>query len=158
MPVDIGLIEDAWINKIETDLKTSLGLKMVSPFEGSFDEQTLSQYIVKAPFIFLQCIDDHEILKANGYKTEKATQIFSLIVGCQNLRDRRDGQKGCYSILSALKNTYDGVTLMVPLPAPPAPAPKLPDEFVQLSWERNTFLMSIKGLLIYHSVFHIPEN
>ncbi len=158
MPVDIALIEDAWINDILSTLKTSLGLKMVSPFEGSFDEQTLSQYIVKSPFIFLQCIDDHQTLKANAYKTEKAEQVFSLVVGCQNLRDRRDGQKGCYSILSALKSTYDGTTLSVPVPSPPAPAPQLPDQFVQLSWEKNSFLMSIKGLLIYHAVFNIPEN
>ena len=30
MPVDIALIEDAWINDILSTLKTSLGLKMRS--------------------------------------------------------------------------------------------------------------------------------
>jgi len=52
---------------------------MVSPFEGSFDEQTLSQYIVKAPFIFLQCIDDHEILKQMDTRRKKLHRFSRLL-------------------------------------------------------------------------------
>ena len=156
--VDIVRIEESWLKDIVTNLKSSLGLKMVEPFEGSFDETTLAQQIVNAPFIWLQLLDDHQIEKTNGYKTTKSMQTFSLVVGAQNLGDRRKGQKGCYSILGSLKDRYDGYTLMVPQVVPPAPAPALPDEFVQLSWERNTFLMSITGLLVYQSSFNIPEN
>ncbi|MEW6060360.1 MAG: phage protein Gp37 [Bacteroidota bacterium] len=146
MSVKVDKIEDAWIASINTELKTALGLKTVGTFEGSFDEESLQNSIIRAPYVLVQCVDDFSVEKSNQ-RTLKSQQIFSLVVGAESLRNRREQQKGCYTILDALREKYDGMILQISN-----------EEFVELRWQRSVFVLSVPGLLVYQQIYHIQNN
>lgn len=112
--IDIDKIEDGWLADINTNLKTALGLKTVATYESEFDLKTLQQMILLTPFALIHYGGLPTPLdRAVNRQVIKAQEVFLVYLGAQTLRDRKDVQRGCYTMIKAFRNRYDGNSVAI---------------------------------------------
>lgn len=146
--VDIDKIEDALLADIKANLASTLGLKTIDTFEQQYENKESAARLVVAPFVLLYYYDGVPVQKESGLSTIKIRDEFHFYVGSHNLRDKRGGQKGCYSILNELRKRYDGGVLAIDSPA----------ASVVLSMEgRGKFVSSEGGIIVYVARYSIHQ-
>lgn len=140
--IDVDKIEDALVAGING---AGLNLKTVSAYEADFDQAQPSQLLLMNPFVLVHYegleVDDEQRL--HDYSVGRNGQEFTFTVGSQSLKDRRDGQKGCYTIIRGLRGLFDGKTLT-------ADGKQIPIGLV-----RETFVDSRGGLIVYASTYRV---
>lgn len=138
--IDIDKIEDAWI----ADIKANIGgVKTVAVHEAPFDMKAIQAILALSPFILIRY---GGLLPVEGAKTSSGRSglnrlTFFVSVGAHELRDPKIGQRGCYSMLKALRDRYDGKSLIT------AAGP------VYLSLESEDLIESNQGLIVYGAVY-----
>ena len=138
----IQAIEDAWKADVAANLQSSLGLKTIDSYEKEFDENALQTKILIPPFFLFQYVSADPIQKFGDQSTEKQEEKFMVFCGAATLLSRRAQQTGCYALLDAIKNQYDGATLQVTSTQP-----------ITLSWQGRRFVKAMPGFMVYVSAF-----
>jgi len=138
-------IEDAW----KVDAKANItGLKTAATHEASFDVKTLAALMPLTPFILFRwggiSPEPGERMsdEASGVKKSR----FFLSIGATSLLSKTAAQRGCYDIIDAVIDRYDGGTITTT------------DGSVDLALESVNFVFSDGGLIVYGVEFCYYDN
>jgi hypothetical protein len=144
--IDAEKIEDEFINQIH---KAAPDMKTVEPFEPDFNEEELGKILVRAPFTLISALDEVPIEeeRAQNGQSVLVDQSFRLLIGTQNLRARKEGQRGCYEYLRLFKNLFEGNSFTID------------DETTgALVWFGNFYEFRKGGLVVYSQLWGIIQK
>jgi len=137
-------IEDCLIDDMKANIE---GIKTVDTHEKEFDEQTLGLLIPRAPFGLIRYVESRgvESEETSEGKEGVIKRSFVLALGASSMRSKKEGQRGCYSLLDQVRNRYDGCHLAVG------------DEEIVLYWDGDALIYSGKGIIVYAVVLSWNE-
>jgi len=138
-------IEDALI----ADMKASItGLKTCATHEKEFDEQTMQQLKPITPFALVRYggTNPTESERHADGSSGMNGREFHITVGSVSLRSKSESQRGCYDLLDAMKERYDGFTLSVT------------GGEVLLSYDGDAHQFSNNGVTVYRIFFKWDEQ
>ncbi|MBI2428736.1 MAG: hypothetical protein HYV29_08080 [Ignavibacteriales bacterium] len=138
-------IEDAFLADQRMNIA---GVKTCDTHEREFDEMILEELMPRVPFILTRyggTKPDEGERHADNSSGIKGRE-FHLTIGSESLRTKKEAQRGCYDIMDALIERYDGFVLNVG------------GSSVTLSYDGDDPFFSSKGLVTYRMFFKWTEN
>jgi phage gp37-like protein len=141
-------IQDAWIADINAHLKGSLGINTVDTHQPEYDNRTLAELMVLTPFVLLRYgrLQAVESERAADGGSVLRRQEFSLVFGDTSLLSSEEARAGCYAMLDAFRDRYDGGTLVVPDKGQ-----------IDLQLEEEMFLDSDGGVVAYYAIYSFVQ-
>lgn len=138
-------IEDALLSDIRANIT---GIKTAETHEAEFDESTLTNLIPRAPFILVRYggTDPDEGERHADGSSGVSGREFHLTVAAASLRTKKEAQRGCYDLLDALRERYDGLNLVVG------------SSSVTLAYDGDMHRVTTVGLVIYTLYLKWSEN
>lgn len=140
--IAVSKIYTAWLADFNSHLKSTLGIKTVDAYEGSFDSKTLQQMILLSPFALVQCTRNASHNRTS-VKTNESEQTFNWVVGAQNILRKQQAVAGVQDILDEMRERYDGMILSVE------------GKPVKLKWQDEIPVWSDEGLIVYQQNYSI---
>jgi phage gp37-like protein len=110
--INVEDVEDEMIAAIKAGIPDFL---TVETHEPVIDEKELSTIIARLPccFILMQAeVPIEESRLQNGQAVLVDTK-FTLLIGTHSLRNKKEGQRGCYSLLRATRELFEGNTFTI---------------------------------------------
>jgi len=142
-------IQTTWIADINANLKAPLGIITVDTHQPEYDNQALAALMALTPFVLLrygrlQPVESER--RADGGSGLKR-QEFSLVFGNSSLLSSEEARAGCYAMLDAFRERYDGGTLVVPGKGQ-----------IDLQLEDEMFLDSDGGVIAYAAIYSFTQD
>ncbi len=138
-------IEDAWMNDAKANIT---GVKTAETHETEFDDALLTALLPRAPFVLFRyggTVPDEDERHADGSSGINERR-FTLTIGAESLRSKKEAQRGCYDLLDDLRERYDGFRLTVG------------SSSITLNFDGDTPWSSGQGLVTYKQLWRWDEN
>lgn len=147
--IEVDKIEDAIINLIKSNIGK---LKTVDTYEADYDQREVAQLLLLTDYILVHYSGGSAVEGERFHSGESTVreQGFHFYIGSKSLRQRRDSQLGCYSILNQLEKLFDGKTVDV--------ISESGEESFRLQWVNEEFVTSIGGLIVYRTFYKFYQN
>ncbi len=145
--IGVKPINAAWIADIVAELKTPLGLKTIEAHSSQYDDKLLNELMPLAPAILIRYgyLRPVEFAANGGSSLNK--QVFTITFIAESLLGTQDASNGCYDMLDAFRNRYNGGTLTVP------------DEgLIHLKLEEEGIVQSGDGLSVYFAIYSFEQD
>jgi hypothetical protein len=110
--INVELIEDEFIEQVKKNIPD---FKTVDVLEPEVLESELKKLMAVMPCCFVIALDEGPIEEERsqaGYST-LVEQRFMMLVGAASLRNRKEQQRGCYSLTRELKSLFEGNTFTI---------------------------------------------
>ncbi|MFN0156892.1 MAG: hypothetical protein ACKVRP_02335 [Bacteroidota bacterium] len=102
----ISIVEDILIEA----LKEALPGVMIETRATQLTEEELKKLIGRAPFVLIEYGSGARRVRSEEGKSRTKVMTFNLYCGAKSLRDKKDSQRGNYSLLATVQGKLDGST------------------------------------------------
>ena len=144
MEIYVEKIEDEFIEQ----LKKLKVFQTVDVREPIVNETEITKLLAGTPFCFIHTLDMTPVPEAR-VQDGSATLVdlrFLMLIGSRSLRTKKEGQRGAYSLLRQVRETFEGNNFTIE-----------GKNTGTIIWEGNQFEFVHGGLIVYSTVFGITR-